>query len=120
MVMLRERRPRGTMWKPRRPVTMHAEQALLLGSTVATFGVCCLVANRAASYFADSHWILRDYSNATQFMDYGAVITFVLGLVLSCGLLYLFSGPSKPVLSKEEWRSFKLIQKTPVSRTSAM
>lgn len=99
---------------------MHAEQALLLGSTVATFGVCCLVANRAASYFADSHWILRDYSNATQFMDYGAVITFVLGLVLSCGLLYLFSGPSKPVLSKEEWRSFKLIQKMPVSRTSAM
>lgn len=79
-----------------------------------------MLANRAASYFADSHWILREYSNATHFMDRGAVITFVLGLVLSCGLLYLFSVPSKPVLSKEEWRQFKLIQKTPVSRTSAM
>ncbi|WFD45206.1 cytochrome-b5 reductase [Malassezia psittaci] len=79
------------------------------------------MANRISSYFADSHWIFQEYSNATRFMDFGVLATFAVGLALSFGLLYyLASSSSKPAMSKEEWRPFKLIEKMPVSKTTAM
>ncbi|WFD04128.1 cytochrome-b5 reductase [Malassezia obtusa] len=99
---------------------MHPDQLLLVLSTVATFIVCCFVAHCISSYFADTHWILRDYSQATSFMDYRVVGTFVAGLVLSVALLYFFTCSKPEPLSKDEWRKFTLIEKIPVSKSSAI
>lgn len=99
---------------------MFHEQLLLVLSTVGTFVGLCIAANRLATYFADVHWLLRDYSMATNVLHYQVAGTFVAGLLASFVLYYLFAHARKPVLSKDEWRKFTLIEKTPVSKSSAV
>ncbi|WFD32917.1 cytochrome-b5 reductase [Malassezia sp. CBS 17886] len=55
-------------------------------------------------------------------MDPQVLAAGVIGLILSLLTIFFLGGtiPRKAVLSKEEWRHFKLISKTPVSKTSAI
>lgn len=103
-----------------RQCVMHSAQALLVVSTVGTFAGCLWLAHRISSYFADTHWLIEDYSKATNIMDTQVVVTFFIGLFFSAMLLYFFTSAKQPVLSKDEWRPFKLLKKTPVSSTSAI
>lgn len=102
-------------------VTWTLGMLLSLASAVATFLLCCWIARVVTGPFAHMHWLLQDMHDAFAFTDPKVVVAFLVGLVCSATLLYRLGAlQTQPALSKDEWRAFKLIERTRVSHSSSV
>lgn len=91
---------------------MRSEQAILLGSTLATFLSCYAIFKLSTRFFSDQvdstsgSWknLLSDIDTATNIhaMDPNAILAFLVGLVASVGvLLYLNAGSECSVVGRQ-------------------
>ncbi|WFD28945.1 cytochrome-b5 reductase [Malassezia nana] len=103
---------------------MLADQALLVLSAAGTFVACLFLARTVTGYFSSSHPLIAELHSGVDMMDTFVLFSFFLGLLCTLTVLYwtgLLSTPaSKTALSQEEWRSFTLIKRTPVSKSTSV
>ena len=94
---------------------------LSLASAVATFLLCAWIARIVTRPFAHMHWLLQDMHDAFAFTDPHVIVAFVVGLACSAALLYRFGAfQTPPALHQNEWRAFKLMERTRVSHSSSV
>ncbi|WFD21187.1 cytochrome-b5 reductase [Malassezia caprae] len=101
---------------------MLADQALLVLSAAGTFLACWFLARIVTGSLSHLHPTLAELHSDFYIMDTSVVVTFCLGLLCALAVMYflgLFGAPvSKNALNKDEWRAFKLIKRTPVSKST--
>ena len=94
---------------------------LSLVTAVATFLLCAWIARILTRPIAHMHWLLQDMHDAFAFTDPHVIVAFVVGLACSAALLYRFGAfQTPPALHQNEWRAFKLIERTRVSHSSSV
>lgn len=94
---------------------------LSLVTAVATFLLCAWIARILTRPIAHMHWLLQDMHDAFAFTDPHVIVAFVVGLVCSAALLYRFGAfQTPPALHQNEWRAFKLMERTRVSHSSSV
>lgn len=103
---------------------MLADQALLVVSAAGTFVACLFLARTVTGYFSSFHPLVAELHSGVDIMDASVLFTFFLGLLCTLTVFYwtgLLSTPaSKTALSQDEWRSFTLIKRIPVSKSTSV
>jgi len=101
---------------------MLADQALLVLSSAGTFLACWFLARILTGYLSPLHPILAELHSDFYIMDTSVVVTFCLGLLCTLAVMFYLGliGVSKSALKKDEWRTFKLVKRTPVSKSTSV
>lgn len=118
---------RGSTWKAEGALwrRMLADQALLVLSAAGTFVACYILSRIVTGVLSPLHPRLAELHSDFHIMDTSIVVTFCVGLLCTLTVMYFLglfrvSPASKNALSREEWRSFPLIKRTPVSKSTSV
>lgn len=101
---------------------MDAAPALFVLAAVGTFSLGCVGVRTALNYWRESHWLVNELYLSLHFMDLYVVLSFALGLACTLFVMYALGiiGGELPALSKDEWRTFVLQERVPISKSTSV